>query len=63
MDDRGRIWTTEEIAEREDLRKKLEAGQLEPIADSELEAVRGMNRKQRRAWYAQQRRKRKAARV
>lgn len=46
----GRIY---QVENDEEARKRG----LIPIPESELPAVRGMNRKQRRAWAAQQRRK------
>lgn len=50
MDDRGRIYdnVTPEM---------VKAKNLIPIPPEEEQAVRAMNRKQRRAWAAQQRRK------
>lgn len=55
MDDRGRIY---ENVTTEDARKR----NLIPIPPEEEQAVRSMNRKQRRAWATQQRKKQAAQR-
>ncbi len=52
MDDRGRIY--ENLTEEEAKRRNLI-----PIPPDEEPTVRAMNRKQRRAWAAEQRRKAK----
>lgn len=50
----GRIYTGDEIEKIKDPKVK---GRLVPIPDGDLTRVQGMNRKQRRAWAAEQRRK------
>jgi hypothetical protein len=54
MDDRGRIWTPDEIAAMAEADRK--ARKLVPIPDGDLQRVQGMNRHARRKWYAEQRR-------
>jgi hypothetical protein len=50
MDARGNIYTGVTVEE-------IKAKNLVEIPADQEQAVRGMNRKQRRAWYSQQRKK------
>jgi hypothetical protein len=51
MDSTGHLYRGDEIAEAEKKRKDLI-----PVPDREVAGVMGMNRKQRRQWYREQRR-------
>ena len=54
MDDRGNIWTEDQ------LKKKLdELGKFIEIQEDELPELKGMNRHERRKWYALNHKKRK----
>ena len=61
MDDRGNIWTEEQLKElaKTDKKKLDELGKLIEIQEDELPELKGMNRHQRRKWYALNHKKRK----